>query len=248
MFAGFKLGGAWRSAAILYPPMALAIVLSLESGAGLLGLIAAAVTFALVWLSGMPRLRLPALGLLALLVVLGLAGLGYLFANAPAPPPAEAIVDGHYDGPIEVPLPTAIVDAHRQQIWGFSLDAATDRPWFGYGIDRSNHVPGAHDIIAQFNQAFVPAHPHNWIIEIIVDTGFVGLIAMLGALGVFVTRWFRIGRGDRLLAAAGLGLTAAFFASSLLNFSFWTTWWQTVLLVLSAILLSHAPSRVRDVA
>ena len=43
----------------------------------------------------------------------------------------------------------------------------------------------------------------------------------------------------------GLGLTAAFFVSSLLNFSIWLTWWQTVLLVLSALLLAFAPARPR---
>ncbi|MGD9537739.1 MAG: O-antigen ligase family protein [Alphaproteobacteria bacterium] len=245
LFAGFRLGGAWRHAALVYPPMALAIVLSLDSGAGLLGLIAAAAVGVLVWLAGAARLRLPALGLLALIVGLGLAGLGYLFATAPAPPPAEAIVDQRYDGPIETPLPTALVDAHRQQIWGFSLDAAMERPWFGHGLDRSNYVPGAQDVIARFNQAFVPAHPHNWIIEVIVDAGFVGLAALLVALGAFAARWFRIAREDRLLGAAGLGLAAAFFASSLLNFSFWLTWWQTVLLVLSALLLAFAPARPR---
>jgi O-antigen ligase len=245
LYAGFRLGGAWRNAALLYPPIALAIVLSLGSGAGLAGLIAAALAGGLLWLAGAPRLRLPALGLLALLTALGLAALGHMFANAPAPPAAEAIVDHRYDGPLETPLPTALVDAHRQQIWGFSLDAALDRPWFGHGLDRSNYVPGAQDVIARFNQAFVPAHPHNWIIELMVDAGFVGLIAMLAALGVFIARWFRLARVERLLGAAGLGLTAAFFVSSLLNFSIWLTWWQTVLLVLSALLLAFAPARPR---
>jgi O-antigen ligase len=241
LFAGVRLGGAWRGAALAYAPMALAIVLSLASGAGLLGLIAALVVGGLVWLSGLRGLRLPALGLLAALIALGLAGLGYLFANAPAPPPAELIVDGHYDGPLIAPLPLWLVDAHRQQIWGFSLDAALDAPWFGHGLDMSNRVPNADAIITWFNQAFVPAHPHNWLIEVLVDAGFVGLSAILGALGVLIAQWFAIARNDRLLGAAGLGLTAAFFASSLLNFSFWLTWWQTVFLVLSAILLAAAP-------
>lgn len=243
LFAGFRLGGLWRGAALAYAPMALAIVLSLGSGAGVLGLIAALVVGGLVWLSGLPRLRVPALGLLALLVALGLGGLGYLFVHAPAPPPAELIVESRYDGPLTAPLPLWLVDAHRQQIWGFALDAALDAPWFGHGLDQSNHVPGAEVIITQFNQAFIPAHPHNWLIEVLIDSGFVGLAAILGALGLLIARWFSIARRDRLLGAAGLGLTAAFFTSALLNFSFWLSWWQTVFLVLSAILLSAASAR-----
>lgn len=248
LFAGFKLGGAWRSAACVYPLMALAVVLSLNSGAGLLGLIAALLVGGLVWLAGAPRLRRPSLGLLALLLALGLAGLGYLFVNAPAPPPPELIVDGRYSGPIETPLPLFLVDAHRQQIWGFTLDAALKRPWFGYGLDRSNYVPGADTLLTHFNQAIVPAHPHNWLLEMMIDSGFVGLAAILGALGVLVARWLRIARDDRLLGAAGLGLIAAFFASSLLNFSFWSAWWESVFLALCAFLTAYAPARPRAAA
>ena len=240
LFAGFRLGGLWRYAALIYAPMALALVLSLTSGAGVLGLIAAGVVGGLVWLSGGQRLRVPALGLLALLVALGLGGIGYLFAHVPAPAPAELFVAGHYNGPVFSTMPHWLVDAHRQQIWGFSLEAALERPWFGYGLDQSNYVPNAGTIITRFNQAYVPAHPHNWLIEMLVDSGFVGLIAIVATLGTLVARWLRIARDDRLLGAAGLSLFAAFFASSLLNFSFWSTWWQTVFLVLSAILMGYA--------
>lgn len=241
LFAGSRLGGVWWRASWLYPLLALAVVLVLGSGAALLGLVAATVVGSLVWLAGVPRLRWSSLGGLALLVALGLAFIGYLFAQAPSPPPAEAIVEGRYDGPLETPLPLWLVDAHRQQIWGFSLDKALERPWFGFGLDRSNYVPGADLMLVKFNQAIVPAHPHNWLIEVLLDSGFVGLAAIIGVLGVLAWRWRRIARQDRALGAAGFGLIAAFFASSLLNFSFWTTWWQTVFLVLSAILTAHAP-------
>ncbi len=246
LFAAHRLGGAWWRAAWLYPPMALAVVLSLDSGAGLFGLVAALVIGGPVWIAGAPRLRRPSLGLLALLVALGLAGIGYLFAQAPAPPAADLIIEGRYEGPLETPLPLWLVDAHRQQIWGFALDAALQRPWFGYGLDRSNFVPGADLMLVEFNQTIVPAHPHNWLIEMLVDAGFVGLVAIVIAIGVVVWRWLRIAREDHRLGAAGLGLVAAFFASSLLNFSFWSAWWQTVFLALSAILMAHAPVRRAD--
>ncbi len=241
LFLGHRLGGAWRRSSWFYPPMALAIGLLLGSGAFVLGLIAAAVVGGLVWLGGLRGLRLPALAVLALLVALVLAGLGYMFAHAPPPPSPELIVDGRFDGPIVTTLPLWLVDAHRQQIWGFSLQAALDAPWFGHGLDQSNYVPNADARITLFNQAFVPGHPHNWLIELLVDSGFVGLIATLGALSVLIAYWFGIARNNRLLGAAGLGLTAAYFASSLLNFSFWLTWWQSEFLVLSAMLIAHAP-------
>lgn len=238
LLAGLRLKGAWRSAALCYPAMVLAVILSLDSGAGLLGLVAGAVVFALVAAGIVPRLRAPALGLLAVLVAVGLAGLGWLFAHAPSPPPFEAMAGGVYDGPIETPLPLSLVDAHRQQIWGFSLAQVSNAPWFGHGLDLSNFLPGAHTRIAQFNQEFVPAHPHNWLIELLVDAGFVGLAGVIGALAVLAARFLVIARADPLRAAAGLGLMAAYLSSSLLNFSVWSFWWQMEFLVLVAILLA----------
>jgi len=238
LLAGLRLGGAWRSAALIYPAMALAIILSLRSGAGLLGLVAGAVVFALIAAGLMPRLRRPSFGLLVLVIAVFLAGLGWLFAHAPAPPPLEAMAGGVYHGPIETPLPLALVDAHRQQIWGFSLAQIGNAPWFGHGLDVSNFLPGAHTKIAAFSQEFVPSHPHSWIIELLVDSGFIGLAGVIGAFVVLAARWLGIARVDTLRAAAGLGLLAAYAASSLLNFSLWSAWWQTEFLVLCAIMLA----------
>jgi len=248
LFAGWRLGGAWRKAAFLYPAMALAIILSLDSGAGLLGLIAGAIVFVLIAATGVARLRSPAYGLLILVLAAGLAGIGWLFANAPPPPPPEALAGATYSGPIETPLPLVLVDAHRQQIWGFALNAVPDAPWFGHGLRTSNLLPGAHVKIVQFHQEFVPSHTHDWLIEVLVDTGFVGLAGLLLALGALVWRWLTVARVDRLRAAAGLGLMAAFLSSSLLNFSFWSAWWQTEFLVLSAILLALPPAGPRAAA
>ena len=249
LLAGLRLGGAWRSAALAYPAMALAIILSLRGGAGLLGLVAAAVVFALILAGHRPPLGRPALGLLALLVAIFLAGIGWLFAHAPSPPPLEAMAGGVYNGPIETPLPLMLVDAHRQQIWGFSLAQIGNAPWFGHGLDTSNFLPGAHTKIFILIQEFVPSHPHDWIIEILVDSGFIGLAGVIGAFVVLAARWLGIARVDRLRAAAGLGLLAAYATSSLLNFSLWSAWWQTEFLVLCAILLAlpSAPEAGRKV-
>jgi O-antigen ligase len=242
LHAGFALKGAWRGAALCYLPMALAVILTLSSGAALLGLGSAAVVGAIALAGGLPRLNRPALALLGVLVAAGLAGLGLLFAHAPAPPPLEALAGRRYDGPLETPLPLYLVDAHRQQIWGLALGAFGNAPWFGHGLDLSNYIPGAHTIIARFNQAFVPAHPHDWIIELLVDAGCVGLAGMIGALAVLIARWLGLLAIDRPRAAAGLALGAAFFSSSLLNFSFWSAWWQAEFLLLTALLLTPRPS------
>jgi O-antigen ligase len=248
LFAGLRLRGAWRSAAIAYQPMALAVILSLDSGAGLLGLIAGGVAFALAMAGGLPRLRLPTRILSIALFAAALAVIGWMFAHAPPPPPIEELSGPRYDGPIETPLPLVLLDGHRQQIWGFSLKAMQSAPLFGHGLRTSNLLPGAHVKIGRYNQEFVPSHPHNWIIEILVDSGFVGFAGVLGVLVVLAWSWLTVMRVDRVRAAAGFGVMAAFLSSSLLNFSVWSAWWQTEFFVLSAILLALPPPAPRAAA
>jgi O-antigen ligase len=246
LWAGFTLSGRlWRLAALLHLPLALALIVSLHSGAALLGLglglgVGAALLFAFGrTLKGYAVSKL----VLGLVFAIGAVILGLLFAYAPSPPPLEVLAQGDYDGPLETPLPLWMIDAHRQQIWGFSLHAMLQSPWIGYGMDLSNYVPGAAARIVRFNQAFIPAHPHDWIIEILIDTGFIGLGGLLVPLSLLLRRWLARGFEDRWSSAAGLALFVAFFASSLLNFSIWSAWWQTVFLILSALIFA-APRAV----
>jgi O-antigen ligase len=78
------------------------------------------------------------------------------------------------------------------------------------------------------------------VLEIFLETGAVGLAALLLALVVLLRLWLRIGRTSPGAAACGITVFAAFWSSSMLNFSIWAAWWQGVFLVLSAIVLAAA--------
>jgi len=242
-WAGARLGGRWLYAGLLHLAAALAIILAVDSLAGLLGLVAGSVVGAIVY--GCQRwqlLRGRAAGLfLALLAVLLAAAVAWTLTRLPAPPQPDQIVDGVYAGPVEIGLPVSLVDAHRQYIWGFSFDKALEAPYFGHGIDVSNYLPGASVLVEKFNQTLIPSHPHSWLLEIFLETGAFGLAALLAALALLLRRWLAVGVTSPSTAAAGIAVFVAFWSSSMLNFSIWAAWWQGVFLVLSAILLAAAP-------
>ena len=242
LWAGFRLGGRWRFAGLVYVPAAIVLMFAVDSLAGLLGLVVGAVVGAIVglcqwrrWLQG--RAAALFLGLLALLLILAFA---WVLSHLPAPPEAGQIIDEVYVGPVDTDLPVAVIDAHRQYIWGFAFHKAVEAPFFGHGIDVSNYLPGASVLIEKFNQSFIPSHPHSWVLEIFLETGVVGLAALLLALVVLLRLWLRIGRTSPGAAACGIAVFAAFWSSSMLNFSIWAAWWQGVFLVLSAIVLAAA--------
>ena len=242
IWAGLRLGRRWLFAGLLHLAAAFAIILAVDSLAGLLGLVAGMVIGSVVYVC--QRWRLlggRAAGLfLALLALFLLAAMVWTLDRLPTLPDPDQIIDRVYGGPVETEIPTSLVDAHRQYIWGFSLDKALEAPYFGHGIDISNYLPGASVLVAKFNQTFIPSHPHSWFLEIFLETGAFGLVALLAALALLVHLWLRLGATSPSTAAAGIAVFVAFWSSSMLNFSIWSAWWQGVFLVLTAILLAAA--------
>ena len=242
LWAAFRLGGRWRVAGLVYLPAAVVLIFAVDSLAGLLGLVAGLVVGAVVgicqcWHVLRGHAAALFLGLLALLLI---AAVAWIFSYLPPTPGAEQIADGIYHGPVDTELPVSLIDAHRQYIWGFAFDKGLEAPFFGHGIDVSNHLPGASILIEKFNQTFIPSHPHSWLLEIFLETGAVGLVILLLALALMLRLWLRIGRTSPGTAACGIAVFVAFWSSSMLNFSIWAAWWQGVFLVLSAIVLAAA--------
>jgi O-antigen ligase len=131
----------------------------------------------------------------------------------------------------------AAIDPHRAAIWRAALSYLPAAPVLGHGLDVINLLPGADALVAEFNQARIPSHPHDWAIEVLVESGVVGLGALLVALGALAWSFARAGA---FAGAAGLALMAAFWGSGLVNFSVWAAWWQGVFLLLGALAMAGA--------
>lgn len=233
LWAGFRLGGGWRIAAIVAVILGAVIVHATGNRAALAGYGGALVfvAAALVMKRAPRGLRIAAAATLAAAAV---AAMWLVVAHLPPMP---------YQGPETNRMPTWLVDAHRQAIWGFVLDRALERPWFGWGPSMANFLPGANDPVPGLGQTFVPLHAHNWVLQLFNDVGALGLAPALAALAVFLIgleRRFRAGDGAAL---AALGLSGAFFVSMLANFSVWQGWWQSVFAVLLPIALAGGAHR-----
>ena len=245
LWAGWRLRSAWRALGLLHAPLAVAVMIGGPSHAGLFGA-AVMAGFAICALGLKPGVGLNAA--LALISAALLAGVGLALAQIPTLPAPESLGERVVLEPFDVGPPAAFLDAHRQAIWGFARDRALEAPVVGHGPDVSNQLPGARTVIEGFEQEFIPGHPHNWALELFVDTGAVGVAAVLVVLALLVRRLARaeVARPER---AAGLALFGAFWGSSFFNFSFWENWWQTTLLVLLVLIAgqprSHGPALAR---
>lgn len=220
LWAGFRLGGGWRWAALAYQALAALALFLLASRAGLLGG-GLGIGLLACWYA----VRQKRGWMLLLLVPVVAGAVAYVF------------LDNQRNNEIEAALglPAWLVDAHRQTIWHHSLSYVELAPWFGTGPDTINHLPGAEDIVPGSYVNYVPSHPHNFAIEVLVETGAVGLAAMLVTLALLAAGLVRAVRRDGAAAVALVAMCVTFWLVNLISYSFWSYWWQASWVLLTAL-------------
>jgi O-antigen ligase len=229
LWAGWRQGGLWHLAGIVFLPIAALIVIGTLSHAGFLGAIVAVLALCIAWLYA--RLtRHGRIWLIATLAAAAIAGAILILSLLPVPP---------YAAPEPLHIPLWLVDAHRQYIWGFAYHTGLTSPWIGFGLDTAGRVPGAKAFLPGFGATqTMPSHAHNWMLELFVEGGVLVLGTALIALGVFARGLLQGARRGEPGAYAAIALSGAYFGSGLVNFSVWSAWWQVSFLVLLAIALA----------
>lgn len=224
--------GIWRWAALGAALLLIYIVITTVNKSALGGLLTMILVVSFALAARKHRKWLAAWGIWAVATT---AAVLFLVYELPDEPSSTAVWDW---------MPPQLVDTHRQQIWHFTAGKIAEAPWTGYGINVINRVEGAGDILPGYDAEALPSHPHNWILEILGETGLIGFIPVFLAIAWSAARSFR-----RYLlwadpaALAQLGLTAVFWGSSLFNFSIWSSWWLIGYFLLMAIISAGARQR-----
>ena len=164
---------------------------------------------------------------IASLIVSIIAAASYVIYQLPAPPVSATSTPN-----------LMFPDWHRQVIWGFTAAVVKGAPFLGVGPNTVNLVFGANEMIPGMNQEYIPAHPHNWPLEIAAETGLIGFTSFAFTLFIALKCLGRIALRGNSAAWAAIALFGAFWSSSLANFSVWSAWWLTVLCVLISLTIA----------
>ena len=136
-------------------------------------------------------------------------------------------------------ISTKILDAHRQIIWGFSFSEFKKKPIFGTGPDTSNFLNNSQNVIGHSrtgDMTFIPSHPHNFFLELLLETGIFGLLSFL--LLIYYANYFLIKRLNFYYKKYIIFFNGYFWSASFVNFSFWAAWWQGSYFLVLTILYS----------
>jgi O-antigen ligase len=139
-------------------------------------------------------------------------------------------------------FPLWLVDYQRQSIWRFAAEIVQQNFWFGMGMNTINFAPGAEAVIPNtiHKLKMIPSHPHNWVLEVMAETGAFGLLSLFGAIAVSIFHFIRkfLLNGDNAYLVATC-MSVGYWVSGLFNFSFWSAWWQMSFVLIIALCLSQ---------
>ncbi len=109
---------------------------------------------------------------------------------------------------------------HRLEIWDFLSYRIAERPVFGWGLGTTPMLDFTkpHGEMYRFAVQAAP-HAHNFIVELWVETGLLGLV-----IGIVFLLWTlrRIGRLQKELQPFALACFAAAVTVCMFGFNFWT--------------------------
>ncbi len=235
LWAGWYLAGWWRWAGCFVAIAFLFVVMLTNNRAGVAGLIGALIVIAAV---AVPLLKnrlsyvIVVLGIVGTVVV-SLSWVMYSRIYHAAPP------EGSHGF-----ISTNLIDWHRQEIWRHAWSLGDNARWFGKGVDVVNMLPGANATINNSTASALPLHPHNWAIETIVETGFIGFSTLLVAIAYSFSRFIRdFWRYNEWCVLAVICVWVVYWTSGLFNFSYWSAWWQVLFYVATAMCLSGKSPR-----
>ena len=232
VWGGWRLGGHWRSLAAVTVIGLFAVVLLTYNRSAIAGLLAIAVVGAGLMMGVRRNLAVNmAVGVVLFSIILAvLLWLHDTRLTLPLPTISEGIV---------TILPRWLIDYQRQTIWVHAIDIGMRSPWFGNGINVINFLPGADLKLPNNNLNVIPAHPHNWLVEVFTETGALGAFALLTLV---ITLCLKLS-GDFLKSGntallAALLVNVGYWSSGLFSFSFWSAWWQVSFLLMMAFCLA----------
>jgi len=119
----------------------------------------------------------------------------------------------------------------RLDVWSAAMKHMFDNPITGIGLNAFRKLP-----LTEYetsSTAFSNAHLHNFVLQLGLETGILGLAVGLVLSTVMLVKFWRMGQGN-LYGLAGFCSVLAFFVTSLANTSIFQAWWLAFL-IFSAI-------------
>ncbi|HAG52379.1 MAG TPA: hypothetical protein DCL21_01165, partial [Alphaproteobacteria bacterium] len=127
-------------------------------------------------------------------------------------------------------LESSDLSSGRFEIWKFTWQKSLENPVLGVGIGGYRKLTADSDVVLAARN-----HPHNFILEILVSTGFVGLITCLTVLFIGFLMYFKQINQISMVAIGVVSSYVTYWVNSLTSVSILQTYWLAIFAVMSLI-------------
>jgi len=143
--------------------------------------------------------------------------------------------------------------AHRIVIWKNTVGYITKKPILGHGFDTSRALssqkdikkiiffPDIEDLKWPILTEPIPLHPHNMVLQVWLETGFLGAVGLVLFLSALVRAVFRNFLNSRD-SAATFGIASGAFLMAGLSFGAWQSWWLATLFLIAVVCAAVFPT------
>ena len=124
----------------------------------------------------------------------------------------------------EMVLSGKVSSVHRWHMWEFVTARIFEHPVIGWGMDASRFIPGgASNVFGKYGEV-LPLHPHNGFLQIWVELGVVGAVAISVVLACALIAIFKVSH-EREYVAVVSSAFVAYMVLGQLSFGIWQNWW-----------------------
>jgi len=123
------------------------------------------------------------------------------------------------------------ISSGRFAIWNFTWEQSLEKPLLGVGIGGYRELTATHPEV----RLSARNHPHNFVLEILVSTGFIGLVTSLVALFIGFLMYFK---QINQISIVGIGVVSSYvtyWVNSLTSVSILQTYWLAFFAVMTLI-------------
>ncbi len=121
---------------------------------------------------------------------------------------------------------------HRLFIWDYSIQKIARKPFIGWGHGASRNFENADEDFIEYEGqklSLFPTHPHNNIVQILLENGIIGLIIYLTLLCKYLFCWNQVflrHQSKRLgnIRSTGFACFFSYLIISMISFNMWQNW------------------------
>lgn len=123
---------------------------------------------------------------------------------------------------------------HRIFIWKHTMALSETKPLLGHGFGESRFIDSQKDYTIYNNVKLLlfPTHPHNNLMQLLLENGIIGLTFYLTLICSYILRWHHLfkdmindsNKKYKTVYKTGISCLACLFVISMISFNIWQPW------------------------